>query len=216
MASGRGKRAVVVVAHGAGAIDPADLERRSFLIAADGGAESAIAQGAVPDLVVGDLDSLGARRIDELRARGVRFEEHPRAKDETDLELALACALRQAPDRILVAADPGGRLDHLFGVLTALAGVASPQLDVDAVLGPARVHVVAAERSLVGRPGELLSLFAVGADAHGVRTSGLLYPLRGETLSATAGRGVSNEFADEQAEIAVERGTLLAIRPGAR
>ncbi len=49
----------------------------------------------------------------------------------------------------------------------------------------------------------------------GVTTEGLAYPLRGETLEAGSSRGVSNVFVEETARISVERGVLLAIRPGA-
>jgi thiamine pyrophosphokinase len=41
-----------------------------------------------------------------------------------------------------------------------------------------------------------------------------VYPLRGETLDAGSTRGVSNVFADANASVALERGVLLAVRPG--
>jgi thiamine pyrophosphokinase len=54
----------------------------------------------------------------------------------------------------------------------------------------------------------------VGEPAEGVTTEGLVYPLRGETLEAGTSRGVSNVFAEATAQVTVERGVLLAIRPG--
>jgi thiamine pyrophosphokinase len=41
-----------------------------------------------------------------------------------------------------------------------------------------------------------------------------VYPLAGETLEAGSSRGVSNVFAAESARVSLERGVLLAIRPG--
>jgi thiamine pyrophosphokinase len=84
------------------------------------------------------------------------------------------------------------------------------------MLGPARLHVVRAERTLTGEEGELVSLLPVGGPAEGVSTSGLRYPLAGETLEPGSSRGVSNVFAAREAHISLERGVLLAIRPGAR
>ena len=72
----------------------------------------------------------------------------------------------------------------------------------------------AASGSLSGRPGELLSLFALHGPAEGVRTEGLAYPLDGETLEPGSTRGVSNVFVEESARISVEHGVLLAVRPG--
>ena len=45
-------------------------------------------------------------------------------------------------------------------------------------------------------------------------TSGLEYPLSGETLAPGTTRGVSNVFVDAEARVEVETGVLLAIRPG--
>jgi thiamine pyrophosphokinase len=73
---------------------------------------------------------------------------------------------------------------------------------------------VRGERVLEGRPGELLSLLPLHGPAEGVVTEGLSYPLRRETLAPGSGRGVSNAFAAPRARIALERGVLLAVRPG--
>ena len=62
--------------------------------------------------------------------------------------------------------------------------------------------MIRGERTLVGEPGELISLFAVHGPASGVVTEGLVYPLRGETLEPGSSRGVSNVFAAREARIA--------------
>ena len=186
---------------------PADLVLPSgaTVIAADSGAELA----AHVDLAVGDFDSISAER---LAAIG-RVERHPAEKDASDLELALAAALRLEPARILVVGSAGGRLDHLLGGLLLLAADAHARVEVDAQLGDAAVHVIRRERLLVGVPGELVSLFSVHGPASGIVTEGLRYPLRGETLEPGSSRGLSNVFTSAEARVAVERGVLLAIRP---
>jgi thiamine pyrophosphokinase len=47
-----------------------------------------------------------------------------------------------------------------------------------------------------------------------VTTAGLEYPLEAETLPAGVGRGVSNVFTAERAEITVTDGVVLVVRPG--
>jgi thiamine pyrophosphokinase len=84
---------------------------------------------------------------------------------------------------------------------------------LDAQLGEAAVHVVRGERLLTGRPGEVISLFAIAGLAIGVHTDGLAYPLAGDTLQPGSSRGISNVFADSHARISVEQGVLLAVRP---
>ncbi len=196
---------VVVLAGGPDRPAATALPPGATVIAADSGAEL----GGPVDLLVGDLDSISAETLAGIE----RVERHAAEKDATDLELALTAALRLEPDRILVLGGAGGRLDHLLGGLLLLAAEAYAGVEVDAQIGASAVHVVRGERTLLGDPGELISLFAVNGPASGVVTDGLVYPLRGETLEPGSSCGVSNVFAAPKARIGVERGVVLAVRP---
>jgi thiamine pyrophosphokinase len=183
------------------------------VVAADRGLEHALALGLEVSLAVGDFDSASPEAVAVAESAGTRIERHPHAKDATDLELALDAALAMDPARILVLAGTGGRLDHELSLLLLLGSERCSGVEIDAVVGAARVHVVRASRTLQGTPGELVSLLPLGG-AEGVTTEGLAYPLRCETLGAGSSRGVSNVFEAETARVSVVRGVLLAIRPG--
>jgi thiamine pyrophosphokinase len=202
-------RTVVVLSGGPGPVTVAALPPGATVVAADGGAELARQLGVSVDLAVGDFDSVSAETLAGIAST----ERHPAAKDATDLELALEAALRFSPERLLVVGSAGGRLDHLLGGLLLLAGEAYSAVQVDAQFGTAAVHVVRGERELLGLPGELVSLFALGGRADGVVTDGLVYPLRGEALESGSSRGISNVFARRDARVTVARGVLLAVRP---
>jgi thiamine pyrophosphokinase len=186
----------------------------SFVIAADSGADHAFALGQRVDLAVGDFDSISADGLATLERTGVRLERHPTEKDATDLELALDAAAGLQPRRIVVVGGTGGRLDHVLGELSLLAADAYRDVELDALLGRATVHVVRDQRRLAGRVGELISLLALHGPARGVVTEGLAYALHGETLVPGSTRGMSNEFAAPQALVTLESGVLLAVRPG--
>lgn len=196
---------VVVLAGGPDRPAVTTLPTGAIVIAADSGAEL----GWPIDLLVGDLDSVSVETLAGIE----HVERHAVEKDATDLELALTAALRLGPERILVVGSAAGRLDHLLGSLLVLAADAYADVQVDAQLGVAAVHVVRGERALSGERGELISLFPVHGRATGVVTKGLVYPLRGETLEPGSSRGLSNEFAAPEAWIGLERGVLLAVRP---
>ena len=70
-----------------------------LVIAADHGAAHARAWGWPLHLLVGDLDSLSADEAALVTAGGVPVITAPAAKDETDLELALAHALARVQAR---------------------------------------------------------------------------------------------------------------------
>jgi thiamine pyrophosphokinase len=206
---------VVVVASGPG--PGLTLPRARHVVAADGGLLRARALGLEVDVVVGDLDSVTPDALADAESTGVRVVRYPQAKDATDLELALdeavALCAGAAMPRVLAVASAEGRLDHLLSSLLLLGAERYAAVELDALVGDALVHVVRDERTLTGAPGELLTLLAVGGPATGVTTSGLEYPLRGETLEPGSTRGVSNVFLAETATVAVETGTLLALRP---
>ena len=126
------------------------------VVAADGGADHALAVGLEVELAIGDFDSATP---EALKSAG-HTERHPVDKDATDLELALRAALAWQPRRILVVGGIEGRLDHLLGELLVLGAEELAGVEVDAVLGDALVHVIRDERVLSGTEGELISLFA--------------------------------------------------------
>ena len=208
---------LVVVVSGGGPPDPRAISAVPLgvpVIAADRGLEHALALGLEVTVAVGDFDSASPEAVDVAEASGTRIDRHPAEKDATDLELALDVAASMSPARILVLASTGGRLDHELATLLLLGSERYAGTQLDAFVGTARVHVIRGERVLEGAPGELVTLVALHGGAEGVTTEGLAYPLRGEALAAGSSRGVSNVFAEATASVTVERGVLLAIRPG--
>jgi thiamine pyrophosphokinase len=209
---------IVVVVSGGNPPTPhaaAHVPSGATVIAADRGLDYALALGLEVTVAVGDFDSVSAEALAAAEAAGVRIERHPVEKDATDLELALDTAIGMAPQRILVLAGTGGRLDHELAALLLLASDRYAAAEVDALVGAARIHVIRGERELGGQTGQLCTLLAVNGPAVGVTTAGLEYPLRGETLEPGSSRGVSNVLEGAAARVNVEQGVLLAILPGA-
>ncbi len=190
----------------------ARLPAADLVIAADSGADRAVELGIRPDVVVGDLDSVSIDTLAELRVDpGVTIDEHPAAKDETDLELAMLRALDAAADRIVVTGLDGGRPDHQLANLLLLADPRWARVTVDAELDGASVRVVHHRRQLDAPAGSLVSLLPIGGAAEGVTTTGLSFPLARETLPAGSPRGVSNIAQVADPAVGVERGTLVAM-----
>ena len=191
---------------------PGDL-----VIAADLGAAHARAWGWPLDLLVGDLDSLSAGEAALVTAGGVPVITAPAAKDETDLELALAHALARGASEIIISAALGGRSDHLLANVLLLARPELADLAVSLVDGRESIRLLRsggsapAHLEMLGAKGDLLSLLPLGCDAVGVTTDGLQYSLRDETLFLGQARGVSNLFTSARANITLRRGLLLVI-----
>ena len=95
------------------------LREGDLWIAADGGSRHALALGRAPDVVIGDLDSLPDPVRDSLLRAGTKIQSFPAEKDETDLELALAYAVREGCSSIRILAGLGGRTDQTLANLFA-------------------------------------------------------------------------------------------------
>ena len=185
----------------------------ALVVAADSGLEHALALGRHVDLVVGDLDSANPDAVAAAERAGAVVETHPVDKDQTDLELALHAARAGGAGRVIVVGGYGGRLDHFLANALLLASPSFADVDIEALVGDARITVIHREGRLTGAPGDLCSLLAVGGTARGVRTRGLRYPLEGEDLLPGSTRGVSNEFNEPVATVSLEHGALLAVQP---
>lgn len=105
---------------GGGDLSAASLMRAlsvaPYMIAADGGADAAIALGHVPDLAVGDLDSLSEAARVRLGAERVLFIDD---QNSTDFDKALDVAEQQA-ELILAVGFSGKRLDHTLAAVSSL------------------------------------------------------------------------------------------------
>ncbi len=196
----------------------AGAERADFIIAADGGVRIARTYGLPIHVVIGDLDSASAGDLAWASAENAEIVEYPTDKDHTDLELALDRADAAAVERIVAIGVDGGRLDHELGNWAALCALRSARVDVHTAQGTASILHGGGHDCihLTGTPGDVVSLIPRTDAATGVRTTGLRWPLADAVLFSTSTRGISNEFAQPDASVEVDTGTLMVVRPELR
>lgn len=191
---------------GAGPAPAAALEaclaRSGPVVAADGGAAAVLAAGRIPDVVIGDLDSIGSRaRAAVPPGRLHRVAE----QDSTDFEKCLA---RIDAPLVLAAGFLGGRADHALAALSALArGVGPPCVLVSE--RDAACHVPA-RLTLDVPAGTRVSLFPMGP-VTGV-SEGLRWPIAGLSFAPAGRVGTSNE-AVGPVRLSMDGPGMLAIVP---
>lgn len=189
--------------------------KRPLVIAADGGALRAESVGVIPDLLMGDGDSVSSDDVHRLRALGVEVRLVAAEKDESDTELCLREAFAQGARTIRIFGALGGpRPEHALANVALLALPESSDRDVSIEHGRSSLRLFGgsgdpASISVRGTPGDYLSLQPLAPGAEGVTTQGLRYPLCDEALPYGPSRGVSNEFVARDASITVTRGRLV-------
>jgi thiamine pyrophosphokinase len=187
------------------------LSSEDHLIAVDGGLSHVTQHGMTPNLIIGDLDSADPTEVEKFRAQGVTVQKFPPEKDETDLELALDAALAMKPERIWILGALGKRFDQSLANIFLLARDDFADIDLRLIDGQREIFLIRDFGQIEGVPGERVSLIPLHGPAHGVRTQGLLYPLKDETLYPDRTRGISNELIAPSAQITLQSGLLICI-----
>ena len=176
-------RPVVLV--GGGPVTAGDMaEARACagaVVAADGGADRALALGVRPSAVIGDLDSLSAAARAALGCAVHGVAE----QDSTDFE---KCLVRIAAPLVIAVGFAGARLDHALAVFNALARHPARRC---VVLAEREVIVLAPPRIALGlAAGTRVSLFPL-APVTG-RSAGLYWPIDGIGFAPGGIIGTSN------------------------
>ncbi len=182
-----------------------------LVVAADGAASFLLAHGILPDVVVGDLDSLPEDALERLLAGDVEVMRFPVRKDVTDGELAVAEAVRRGAHR-LVLAGALGALDHTLGHVAILRRLAAAGVEAYLISPRLVVKVLVApdERSLDSAAPTRVSLVALGGDAV-VTLKGLEYPLVRARLPWDTCLGLGNEVASARPMVTVHEGTVAVL-----
>mgnify|MGYP001942742655 CR=1 FL=1 len=180
------------------------------IIAADGGSRHALAQGVMPHVVVGDLDSLSSEDIAKL-TEGTRVERVPRDKDFTDGEMAVHEALRRGAKTVVIAGGLGGRLDHTLANIFLLEHVHAVGAAGWVTDGHERAYLLRSGETIIldGQPGDTVSIVPLSPVVEGVYTTGLRWPLSNTDLRFASSLSVSNEMNRPRAQIAARKGIAV-------
>jgi len=181
------------------------IKETNFILAADGGANKALAAGIVPDAVIGDLDSVSPRTRRFLK--DVPFI-HVKRQDNTDLEKALDWLVKQNFTDCMIVGATGGRLDFTLGnILAALPYVT--QINIE-FLGPTwRLIPLVHTYRFYARKGARCSLIPL-TPCQSVTLTGVKYRVTNENWDARhIGRTLSNQITAAKSEIRFSEGTML-------
>ena len=176
------------------------------VIAADRGYDSLMAYGVVPDLVVGDFDSLG------YAPSHPNVTQLPKQKDDTDMVYALRKGLEMGYRRFVLLGGVGGRLEHTLGNLQILDWLTTQ--GATGFLAGEKTAATALRNGSLTFPSSMtgyLSVFCNSGTARGVDLKGLKFPLTDYTMTGSFPIGVSNEFLGEPATVSVKDGSLLLL-----
>jgi len=181
-------------------------EAGDLVIAADAGYLHCKQAKLVPDLLVGDFDSMDPPRDFP------HITHFPVEKDDTDTMLAVRTAIERGCREVhLYGATGGKRMDHTLANLQTLQwirhqGARGYLYDNDFVFTAIQNETLSIPQTV---DWGLVSVFCLGATARGIDEVGLQYPLSDAMLSSDQPLAVSNHLTGAPASITVRDGTLV-------
>ena len=204
------------------------------LIAADRGLEFFLDYLILPDVVIGDFDSLSEDgknflemqnedipyggmlewKLQKGEGKVVEVVRLRPEKDDSDTQSAMNYAIQNGAKEIVILGVTGNRVDHLmanFGLL-----ILAQKQDTEVALADRYNYMKLIPSGTILKKaeqfGKYVSFFPWGGDVTGLTLEGFKYPLdKYHLTTADSGLTVSNEISEEYAKVTYESGTLLMI-----
>lgn len=192
------------------------LSQRSYdyVIAADAGLEVLRPLHISPNAVVGDLDTVDKKVLEEYQNQpDIKFEIHKPEKDETDTELALLTAARQGCEAVDILGALGGRMDHAIGNIQLMYQFFCQGMEVNIYDARNRLYLLGGHKVFHREEvyGKYISFLPMTETVEGLTLRGFKYPLQRRTIGLGTSLCISNELKRDEGILELERGVLLCV-----
>ena len=187
-------------------------ERTTYdqLVALDGAANRLLDLNLIPDVIVGDLDSITTSVLNQCESSGVHIVRIP-SQEKSDISKGLQWVQQEQPNaRIDVIGVEIGRYDHHLAAYSALFECQSSATIL--LNGWTAKRVDSTPTTFQVKPDAIISLIAFGS-VQGVTLEGCQYPLQNASLT-TGTQGVSNKAIESEIVVSAQSGNLLLLIEG--
>lgn len=178
------------------------------IIACDGASDFLRKHKVLPDVIIGDLDSVKPATLKYFSAKKVLIKK-VYDQNKNDLEKALMFSLGKKYKLIHIIGLSGKRLDHTLNNISVIKKY-HRKADILFCENGFTGRIISKKIELNCRIGDIVSLIPL-PKATGITTSGLKYPLKNGTLEFGVRSGALNEAVSEVVNISLKKGCLLLL-----
>ena len=194
------------------------LKNSEVIIAVDGGANYLFKINIIPNVIIGDLDSISSDAKKYYEKQKVSFIKYPTKKDFTDTEIAIDYAKKIGVKSIVFIGVLGKRFDHSIANIFLLKKTSFFNIPAKIIDENSEIYFLtgASTLNIEGKPKDVLSIIPISQKVIGITLKGLEYPLKNSNLKFSSSRGISNVFKKKSAIIKIKEGDLLVIKVSSR
>ncbi|APF23476.1 thiamine diphosphokinase [Clostridium butyricum] len=187
------------------------IKSGDLIIGADKGSEYLYDYEIMPNIILGDFDSISEEKLKKIEEKQVEIIKFPPEKDYTDTEIAIMEAMKRGADTIYLFGGLGTRADHSLGNIGLLLTTKNKGARLLIVDDHNKMYLADKNMSLNGSQGEIISFHALSDVVKGFEIRGAKYNLNSYDMHLLDPRAVCNEFIDTPINIKYESGELLII-----
>ncbi len=187
------------------------IKSGDLIIGADKGSEYLYDYEIMPNIILGDFDSISEEKLKKIEEKQVEIIKFPPEKDYTDTEIAIMGAIKRGADTIYLFGGLGTRADHSLGNIGLLLTTKNKGARLLIVDDHNKMYLADKNMSLNGSQGEIISFHALSDVVKGFEIRGAKYNLNSYDMHLLDPRAVCNEFIDTPINIKYESGELLII-----
>ncbi len=182
-----------------------------MIIAADRGAGYCLDAGVIPQLVVGDMDSLDSETYERLTGLGIEMKRFSADKDRTDTEIALDEAIHRGTKRVDILGAIGDRIDHTLANIHLICMALRKGVAARIISDTQQVFLVDSHETIKGSWGRTVSFLPLTEQVEGITLTGFVYELEDAAMEIGKPYGISNVVKGDPAFVKVGKGVLLAV-----
>lgn len=187
-------------------------EKDTFIIGVDGGANMLRKLKVLPNLVLGDMDSITNDNLLYYRENpSVKVESYPIIKDETDTELAIMRAIEMDAEEVILYGGLGNRFDHSLANVYLLSRLMKEGIKARMIDEVNEIILLDQSANFNFKTGTTISLLPLGGKVEEIETKGFLYPILNKTMETETPYGISNVVNLKDQFIKFKKGMLLLI-----
>jgi len=178
------------------------------LICADGGADSALKLGLIPDHIIGDLDSTNETVLNKFKTKSTIINY--KRQNDTDVEKCLKFVIKNKFKEALLVGVTGNRLDHTFCNLGIVLKFFH-QINISLIAEDSFLKAFNGKLKLKTSPGEIISLYGFDRKTK-ITSKGLKYPLKNISLPFGEKESTSNIATSDSLQLTISKGIIFVIR----
>ncbi|MDO5038164.1 thiamine diphosphokinase [Clostridium sp.] len=188
------------------------IKESDIIIGVDKGCNILKKYEIIPNMILGDFDSIDKAAIQYFKNRNVLIEKFNPEKDYTDTHLAYNKAkdIFNVDEMIMFGAT-GTRLDHTLGNIGLMINALNDNIKLEIVDENNKIFAVNKSTVIKREEGKVISFHALCDEVKNFNITGGKYKLKNYNMKTLEPRAICNEFLEGDIEISFDSGIVLVL-----